>query len=386
VRAAGILIVEGASQFGTRGRSDGDFASSSVSGSFAAPISLQNLVLQDLLGESVLNRMINRLERYGIQPISVLSEGDDSCDLWSSLENQLVECAERDIKAAVVIWLGAYTEIDFFELLRFHRENREPVTWVHDSQGPLPIGVFDLKQRMAWADWLHDGWNAYDSTGGPYLFDGYVNRLETAYDFRRLTQDALLRRCELRPVGTESRPGLWLGEGARVPSGRQEETSGRRSAQAWCLRLCTPHPCRRRQVSLRSDNVRRRSQSRQLALSTANTRTAGWASQRLGPDLLTHFPSQIAVESPGRVQRSAKSDSAIATAFSTGRQPGPAKATNPICSGQAGAELYPQGRTQQDGQPGIHARQARAPDLLSRLLVTLLHRPTARVRAAHKRV
>ena len=69
-----------------------------------------------------------------------------------------------------------------------------------------------------------------------------------------------------------------------------------------------------------------------------------------------------------------------------GHLPGPAQAANPFGAGQAGSELHPQGRTRQDRQPGVNARQARAPDLLSRLLVTLLHGPTARVRAAHKRV
>ena len=49
-----------------------------------------------------------------------------------------------------------------------------------------------------------------------YFVRGYVNRLTGPADLRRLAVDALTSRCRLRPQGTESRPGVWMDEGAQV--------------------------------------------------------------------------------------------------------------------------------------------------------------------------
>jgi len=61
---------------------------------------------------------------------------------------------------------------------------------------------------------------------------------------------------------------------------------------------------------------------------------------------------------------------------------GPAQATSPFRRGQASADLYPAGPTGQDVPPWVTPRSPRALDFLSRVLVTVLHGPTARVRAA----
>jgi carbonic anhydrase/acetyltransferase-like protein (isoleucine patch superfamily) len=49
-----------------------------------------------------------------------------------------------------------------------------------------------------------------------YVFSGYVNRLREIADLRRLTQDALMLDCELRPAAEQTKPGVWVGEGAEV--------------------------------------------------------------------------------------------------------------------------------------------------------------------------
>jgi len=49
-----------------------------------------------------------------------------------------------------------------------------------------------------------------------YWIGGYVNRLETPRDLRRLAADGLTARCRLRPLGFETRPGVWIDEGAQV--------------------------------------------------------------------------------------------------------------------------------------------------------------------------
>jgi NDP-sugar pyrophosphorylase family protein len=232
VRAAGILVVQDSSY---------SCALSSFS-SAGLPFGNRNLALLDLLGESVLNRIISRLQRYGIQRVSVVANTDlahaphlswdasaadldynPSGELWASVERLIFDYAKQDIKALVLVQVSAYAEVDYFDVLRFHRANGKLVTTVGDSEGPLNITVLDLTKPMECAELLRNSWNGgfWDrnrSNAGRYVFNGYINRLENAYDFRRLAKDALTRRCELRPLGREVRPGVWLGQGARVDS------------------------------------------------------------------------------------------------------------------------------------------------------------------------
>ena len=45
---------------------------------------------------------------------------------------------------------------------------------------------------------------------------GYVNLLRDGQDFRRLAEDALMRKCALIPRGQELKPGVWVGKHARI--------------------------------------------------------------------------------------------------------------------------------------------------------------------------
>jgi carbonic anhydrase/acetyltransferase-like protein (isoleucine patch superfamily) len=55
--------------------------------------------------------------------------------------------------------------------------------------------------------------------GCNYTFHGYRNRLRSAADLRQLTTDGLMLRNRIRPVGREIRPGIWVGNGARIQKG-----------------------------------------------------------------------------------------------------------------------------------------------------------------------
>ena len=66
MRTAAIIIVQDSNQSSVH-----DFT-----GAGSAPFGNRNLALLDVLGESVLNRTIASLQRYGVQPISVVSDID----------------------------------------------------------------------------------------------------------------------------------------------------------------------------------------------------------------------------------------------------------------------------------------------------------------------
>ena len=231
MRAAGILVVQ---------VSDCSCAVGSLSDA-GSPFGSRNLALLELLGDSVLSRTISRLHCYDIQPVTVVSNSDlahasqfgwdaasadlkySSGDPWPSIEHLLFEYAKQGVKALVLIQLGAYAEVDYSDVLRFHRANGKLVTSVGDAEGPLQITVLDLTQPAECSEllrnsWSGSVWNRNRPSAGRYLFEGYVNRLDNYYDLRRLAQDALGRHCELRPVGREVTPGVWFGPGARVDS------------------------------------------------------------------------------------------------------------------------------------------------------------------------
>lgn len=200
----------------------------------------RNLALLDVLGASVLKRVISRLHRYGVQPISVVSNSDlanspqldwdptnadleytGSGDLWTSVEHLLFQYAKQDVEALVLMLLGAYAELNYLDVLQLHRRNGKMVTSVFDTEGPLHVAVFDLKRPVACRELIRNlcGGSFFHlsrSSVSLYAFAGYVNRLESPNDVRELTKDALEARCELRPVGREVRPGVWLGPSAQV--------------------------------------------------------------------------------------------------------------------------------------------------------------------------
>jgi hypothetical protein len=49
-----------------------------------------------------------------------------------------------------------------------------------------------------------------------YPFSGYVNHLESPHDLRALAMDGLMQRAQLRPIGEEWKPGVWVGRGAHI--------------------------------------------------------------------------------------------------------------------------------------------------------------------------
>ena len=113
--------------------------------------------------------------------------------------------------------LGAYVEVDLPALLKFHRAKAQPVTSLHDQQGPLGYWMVDAPQVMGSGKFpfpLDE--DEMENPPTPFLVDGYVNHLSDVRDFRRLVVDAFMGRCRITPPGREIKPGVWVDEGARI--------------------------------------------------------------------------------------------------------------------------------------------------------------------------
>ena len=186
----------------------------------------------EILGQSILDRTVARLRKEGVETISVvagpgssslacgenveITVADSSIDPWRAAQRLLREQMEHGIQTAIVMVLGAYMEFSLKDVLEFHRGHGQPLTQLFDAGGPLEFWCVDAK-------WLGSEGVPLPFREGEFLglpvacpINGYVNRLGSARDLRRLVQDALLARCDFLPRGRQLRPGIWIDDGVRI--------------------------------------------------------------------------------------------------------------------------------------------------------------------------
>ena len=181
----------------------------------------------EILGKSLLDRNISRLREAGIESTSVIPEGSAlsqllptrsaaSNDFISAWELAVGEYVRQGVDTLVLLRTSTYTDLDYEELLRFHSERRAGLTQVYGADSSLDVAVVN-------ANSLRESDNAYRTTLSNlipnqehFYYQGYVNWLRKPQDFRRLTEDALTGKCNLRPVGNQVGDGIWFGAGVQV--------------------------------------------------------------------------------------------------------------------------------------------------------------------------
>lgn len=191
----------------------------------------QPLVCVDVLGRSVLYRLIDDLHRSGIETISVLADTQTAPafagltshgnavlrsveDPWQAAQHLAAESFAPSAagRAVLLIQANAYVECDLADMLQFHREQENTITRSYDREGPLDIWVVDGEYIKA----TNSLSGLQTADAARYEVGGYVKRLDDARDLRRLAVDGLTFRCHLRPRGAETRPGVWIDESAQV--------------------------------------------------------------------------------------------------------------------------------------------------------------------------
>jgi carbonic anhydrase/acetyltransferase-like protein (isoleucine patch superfamily) len=188
----------------------------------------------DVLGKSVLARTVQRLQHFGIADVvtvceqstvnaleaSALQECNVVCEdrgLWRCAENVFNDFVQKGAEVVLIVRLGAYAEIDYEEFLQFHLEQNGRATVAVDARG-YAIGTVAIcaSRRNDAAYLFRHNMEEFRSPSKQYMFRGYINRLITPVDLRQLSVDALLKRNQVHPVGTEIRPGVWAGKAARI--------------------------------------------------------------------------------------------------------------------------------------------------------------------------
>jgi len=189
----------------------------------------------ELLGKSILQRTISRLEHYGLNDISIVADGNlsslissqlprkvqadfvrEPMDVWTAAQKKFGDLKEKGSEVVVLIRMGAYVEFNLKQLLEFHRDKQQSITPMHDSHGPVDIWLLSASNtpRTIIPDRVEG--SKVPSPMVPFLSQSYVNRLTGARDLRRLVVDAFFARCEIRPMGLQVKTGVWVDEGAQI--------------------------------------------------------------------------------------------------------------------------------------------------------------------------
>jgi carbonic anhydrase/acetyltransferase-like protein (isoleucine patch superfamily) len=187
-----------------------------------------------ILGNDVLHSWTERVRKLGIQslwltpgPPDTYNDNDNEDDNDENKKNHEAESAvwsglrrftRQGVKRFLVITLQSYAEMDLADLVRFHCENRNPVTEARD--GRRQLGVCLLDHSVLNANTSNNGKHKFpaanDASRIPYQFRGYAKRIFSAKERQELVGDALTGACAMRPFGKQIREQVWIGEGVNL--------------------------------------------------------------------------------------------------------------------------------------------------------------------------
>jgi NDP-sugar pyrophosphorylase family protein len=195
----------------------------------------------DVLGQPVLERVLQRLQHFGVSAVTLVSEATNdsegsepiarrstlrpdltwiqaaASDFWTAAEAAFSNYADAGAELVLAVRVGPYVEVDYEDLIQHHLDKRCRITMTVDSAGvPLDIFVLTASRRNDASTLFRTGLQKMRTQCEHYQVKGYVNRLQNAGDLRQLGLDGLLAKNGIRPVGTESKPGVWLADGVRI--------------------------------------------------------------------------------------------------------------------------------------------------------------------------
>ena len=208
-------------------------------GSAAESVGAIPIALLDVLGYSVLQRVARRLGNSGFAEVTAVVDASpeaarllpqpgrrlacitvSGAALWEAAQRVFSNYAQSGADLVLVVRLGAYAEVDYEELIQAHLDRNARITAVtQENEEALGIFVISASRRNDATFLLRHRFKESRTAFSPYRFTGYCNPLSRAADLRRLAVDAFFGSCRLAPAGSEIKPGVWVGKGARVQSG-----------------------------------------------------------------------------------------------------------------------------------------------------------------------
>jgi len=179
-------------------------------------------VQTEILGKSLLDRTLTKLQQFGIAQHTIISEEAEllprrtlshGIDEW---EGAVANYVREGIDLLLFQRISTYSDVDFMQLLRFHLENENPVTQAYASDGPLDVVLVDASRLRGIPGAIRRSFGTLLAQQARFMYRGYVNRLARPQDFYRLIDDGLRGRCKLRPIGVESKEWVWQGADAHI--------------------------------------------------------------------------------------------------------------------------------------------------------------------------
>lgn len=195
------------------------------------------LAYLDVLGLPVVERVLQRLRRFGIPTATLISDAAFEAgrysplpaspevtnvhaageQFWPAAEEAFLRHAEDGAELVIAMRLGPYVEADYEAMIQHHLDHRCAVTTVTDGgDRALDLFVISASARSDAATLFQSKLQRLRRECEAFRFTGYVNRLRNPHDLRRLALDGLLARNAVRPEGQEIRPGVWVGTAARI--------------------------------------------------------------------------------------------------------------------------------------------------------------------------
>lgn len=177
-----------------------------------------------VLGHNLRERTNDKLHQLGVNrptvvrsyPVAANSSltANHSDPAW---ERAITKWLKQGVSVLFLLREGAYSDLDFQELLRFHLERKADLTQVYAADGCLDVALVKtdgLRNTAGISATIATRLRLLIPQHERFFYRGYVNRLRKPADFVRLIEDGLHGRCALRPLGTEIASGVWFGEGA----------------------------------------------------------------------------------------------------------------------------------------------------------------------------
>jgi len=192
--------------------------------------------LTDVAGMSPLQRIAERLQKFGAFPVTAVIEGlpgNGSLKVlsgvnsvmappdrfWRAAEIAFNDLAQAGAELVILIKLGTYAEVDFDSMVQFHLDRQCRVSQaVHDGE-MLEIFCISASRRNDAASLFRSGLAKCRTECPAFEHFGYTNSLNSALDLRQFAIDILTLRTETSPAGEQIKPGVWAASRAQIEKG-----------------------------------------------------------------------------------------------------------------------------------------------------------------------
>lgn len=191
--------------------------------------------LTDVAGASPLQRMAERLQKFGISPVTAVIKGDHHAAVkapsglntvlappdrfWRFAESAFNDLAQSGAEIVILVRLGAYAEVDFEKMVQFHLDGHCRVSQVSHGGQPLESFCISASRRNDAASLFRSELTRCRTECPLFDHAGYTNLLTDAVDLRQFAIDILTLRTETAPAGEQIKPGVWVSAGAQIEKG-----------------------------------------------------------------------------------------------------------------------------------------------------------------------